>query len=338
MTHKTFKRPPLRQRHRHLFRQMFSGWPWLIWLAAAVLAVVLLPGGMYRVRFFGKAEKVYEYVSPLENGRLVSLNVALGDPVEAGQLIGKLDNATLASELLMDQASLMKTRDKVYSIRYELESMKLEEAKTKAKLSALESQWERNQRLLEQRLVLEQDVEDLLPQIKATKAVLAHYPQVIEQLEARLKAANEDAEQFDSGELAELVAAQCRLTATMPGVVAEVLHQPGDIVETGDPVIRISNIATRRVIAFMPEAKRMDLAIGERCRIITQTNHDVFHGIVKSITADIRKLPVNTGFNDRMLMGRRIVIEVEDADLVPGEQLVVVPDISILEQWFGKRP
>ncbi|MBN2164408.1 MAG: HlyD family efflux transporter periplasmic adaptor subunit [Pontiellaceae bacterium] len=337
MTKSTFKRPPLRQRRRHLFRQLFNGWPWLVWLAAAILAVVLLPGGMYRVRFFGKAEKIYEYVSPLENGRLKTLNVELGDQVDAGELIGELDNESLATELLMDQASLMKTRDKVHSIRYELESMKLEQAKTDAQLRALEAQQKRNQNLLEQRLVLEQNMEDLTPQIEATQVVLDRYPTVIHQLEARLKDAEKDTDRFNSSDLADLMAAQSRLTTTMPGVVAEVLHQPGDIVETGDPVVRVSNVSTRRVIAFMPEAKRMDLAIGERCRIITQTNRDRHLGVVKSITADIRKLPVNTGFSDQMLMGRRIVIELDNGELIPGEQVVVVPDISIFEQWFGKK-
>jgi len=337
MAKHTFKRPLLRQRRRYLARQLFNGWPWLVWLAAAIMVMVMLPGGMYRIRFHGVSERVYEYVSPLVDGRLKSLNVEMGDIVTSGQLIGELDNEALTAELMMDQASLMKTRDKVKSIGYELENMKLEQAKTEAALRALEAQWTRTESLLKKNLILEQDIEDLRPQIEATREVLTHYPQVIEQLSARLDEALRDAEQLDSSTLTELVKAQCRMEASMSGVVAEVLHQPGDIVETGDPVARISNITTRRVIAFMPEAKRLDIAAGERCRIITETNRDVFHGKVLSITADIRKLPVNTGFSDQLLRGRRIVIEIEDGDLLPGEQVVVVPDLSIFEQWFGKK-
>jgi multidrug resistance efflux pump len=316
---------------------MFNGWPWLIWLGAAIMVLVLLPGGMYRVRFHGIAERVYEHVSPLQDGRLKNLTVDMGDIVQAGQLIGELDNETLAAELLMDQASLMKTRDKVHSIRYELESMKLEQARTEAELLSLEARWGRTEEMLSKRLVLEQDIEDLRPQIDATRQVLTRYPNLIAQLEDRLKAALEDEDQLDSGKLNELVAAQGRLETTMSGVVAEVLHQPGDIVETGDPVVRISNVSTRRVIAFMPEAHRLDLSVGERCRVITEASRAVYHGQVKSITADIRKLPVNTGFSDQLLRGRRIVIDIDDGELLPGEQVVVVPDISFLEQWFGKN-
>ena len=337
MTEHRFKRSPLRQHRRHHIRQLFNGWPWLIWLAAAIMVAVLLPGGMYRIRFHGIAERTYEYVAPLKDGRLKSLAVDMGDRVKAGQLIGTLDNEALAADLMMDQASLMKTRDKVHSIRYELENTKLQRAKTAAELRSLEAQQAHNADLLKKHLVLEQEIEDLRPQIAATQEVLTHYPAVIKQIQARLADAEQDAKPLDSSTLEKLVAAQCRLETSTAGVVAEVLHQPGDIVESGDPVVRISNVSTRRVIAFMPEADRMNLNLGERCRIITETGHDVFHGVVKSITADVRKLPVNTGFSDQLLRGRRIVITIDDGDLMPGEQVVVVPDVSIFQQWFGKK-
>ena len=338
MTEREFKRPPLRQRRRHMIRQLFSSWPWLIWIGAAVAVLALLPGGMYRVRFHGVAERTYEYVSPLESGRLKSLLVNLGDTVYEGQLIGELDNETLASEMLMDQASLMKTRDKVQAIKCDIEELKLEEAKSAAGLKTLEGQWARTQELRSKNLILEQEVEDVRPQIEATREVLKHYPGLIAQLEQRLALAEADSKLLDGEELKALQEAQCRLVARSAGVVAEVLHQPGDVVETGDPVVRISNVSTSRIIAFMPEEKRMDVAEGERCKVITAAKREIHYGTVKSITADIRKLPVFTGFADQILRGRRIVIQLEEGvELVPGEQVVVVPDVSILDQWMGKR-
>jgi multidrug resistance efflux pump len=338
MTKKEFKRPPLRHRGRHRIRQLFNGWPWIIWLGAAIGVLVLLPGGMNRIRFYGVAERTYEYVSPLESGRIVSLNVNLGDPVYAGQLIAELDNASLAAELLMDQASLMKTRDKVHTIRYEVESIKLEQAKTQGELDILESQWQRTQELRAKKLILEQDVEDLSTQIAAIKNVLKHYPGMIQQLERRLALTEEETKLFDSEELKSLQEAQKLLKAQTAGVVAEVLQQPGDVVDTGDPIVRISNVSSSRIIAFMPEDKRMDITEGERCRIITSSSRDLYYGTVITVTADIRKLPVFTGFGDQILRGRRIVIDLDDGTtLIPGEQVVVVPDVSLLEQWFGKE-
>jgi hypothetical protein len=191
---------------------------------------------------------------------------------------------------------------------------------------------------LKKRLVLEQDIEDLRPQIEAMKEVLTHYPDLITHLEERLAITTIETEQFNADDLQQLLTSQSRLVATTAGVVAEVLHQPGDIVETGDPVVRISNVSTSRIIAFMSEEKRTNIAEGERCRIITSAGREILHGAVKTITADIRKLPVFTGFSDQLLRGRRIVIELDPgSELIPGEQVVVVPDISIFEQWFGKK-
>lgn len=338
MNQKNFKRPTLRHRRRNLARQLFNGWPWLIWMAAAIAVLILLPGGMHRIRFFGVAERTYVYVSPLESGRLKTLLVNLGDPIEAGQLIGELDNETLASEMLMDQASLMKTRDKVHSIRFDVENLKLEQAKVAAELQTLEGQWKHTEELREKNLILEQDAEDIRPQIAAAKAVLKHYPNLIDQLQERLEFAERDAKLFNADDLKKLQEAQCRLMAQTAGIVAEVLHQPGDIIKTGDPVVRISNVSTSRIIAFMPEEKRMDITEGERCRVIVSASRQTYHGTVKTVTADIRKLPVFTGFSDQIMRGRRIVIEVDDeVKLIPGEQVVVVPDVSILEQWFGGK-
>lgn len=333
-----FKRPSLRHRKRHLFRQLFSGWPWLVWMGAALAVLLLLPGGMHRVRFHGVAERTYEYISPLESGRLKSLLVDLGDTVHANQLIGELDNESLASEMLMDQASLMKTRDKVQSIRCDIERLKLEQAKTAAELKSLEGQWKRTEELLAKNLVLEQEINDVRPQIEALSDVLTHYPSLITQLEQRLEMAEADADLINGEELRDLQIAQCRLVTRSAGVVAEVLHQPGDVVETGDPVVRISNVSTSRIIAFMPEDKQMDLAEGERCRIISSATRETYHGTVKTVTSDIRKLPVFTGFSDQILRGRRIVVELdEEWELMPGEQVVVVPDVSVFDQWFGKE-
>lgn len=338
MTDKKFKRPALRHRRGYFLKQLFSSWPWIIWLSAAMTVLLLLPGGLHRIRFHGIAERTYEYVAPIQDGRLKTLLVGMGEPVHAGQFLGEIDNAALATDLLMDQASLMKTRDKVNAIRCDVESLKLEEAKTAAELQTLESGWKRTQELLAKNLLLEQDVEDLRPQIQATKKVLSHYPALLSELVARLQTAAASTQSFNSAELKKLQAAQCRLTATAAGVVAEVLHQAGDVVETGDPILRISNISTPRVIAFVPEEQRGEIIEGEKCRVITSVSREIHMGTVQTVTADIRKLPVFTGFGDQILRGRRIVIELDNgAEMTPGERVVVVPDVSIFEQWLGKK-
>jgi len=338
MTPQEFKRPALRSRRFYWLKNLFSGWPWIIWLTAGLMVVLLLPGGLNRVRFHGEAERTYEYVAPLEDGRLKALYVDMGETVEAGELLGALDNASLMMETLMDQASLMKTRDKIHAIGYELESLRLEQAKTRAELESLESTWSRTENLVSRNLILEQDVEDLRPRIRATREILDRYSPLIARLEQRLESAQADAREFRAEDLRQLEQNRSRLVANTSGVVAEVLRQVGDVVETGEPVLRISNVSTRRIIAFIPEIDRADVAEGDECRVISTISRKTYLGRVKTITADIRKLPVFTGFDDEILRGRRIVIELaEGSAMTPGERVVVVPNLSIFEQWFGRN-
>ncbi len=337
MTEQPFKRPALRSRGQHLVKQFFGGWPWIIWMTAAVMVLLLLPGGLNRIRFHGEAERTYEYVAPLEDGRLAVLHVDLGETVQAGQLLGELDNASLTVAGLRDQAALMRTRDRIQSIGYEVERLRLEEAKVAAELQSLESRWTRTRDLFARKLILEQDVEDLRPQIEATRQIRERYPALIGQLEERLQAARRDEEMYGSDELKALQQARGRLVASTSGVVAEILHLPGNAIRSGDPVLRISNVSTRRVIAFVPEESRSAIAKGDRCKVIATTSRQVHIGTVSTITADIRKLPVFTGFSDEILRGRRIVIELDDSlPLTPGERVVVVPDVSLFDQWFGR--
>ena len=105
----------------------------------------------------------------------------------------------------------------------------ISEAKTAAELQSLESRWARTEDLLAQNLILEQEVEDLRPQIEATRKILARYPALLAQLEKRLEAAQRDIEMYSSEELKSLQQARGRLEATTSGVVAEIQHQPGDV-------------------------------------------------------------------------------------------------------------
>ena len=333
---KQFKRPPLRMRRRHMLRQLFASWPWLVWLGAALAIIFILPGGLNRIQFHAKAESIYQNIAANTDGRLVSLDVEMGDYVEAGQVIGRIFNPEMQVDLMMDQGKLF-DKNNVNKIKREISEVKLDQAKDATKLAALESQQKQNLHFIKEGLKLVQEVEDLQPQIDAMHNQIALYEPKLTILRTELAEAEVQAERFDPEKREKLTEEEHLLIAENAGIVEEVYHQPGDFIKGGETAVRIVAPATRRVIAFMPEEKRMDLAAGERCRVITGTDKKVFHGTVVSVTAGIRKLPVNTGFSDQLRRGRRILIELTDGELLPGEQVVVVPSTGVFEQWFGKK-
>jgi multidrug resistance efflux pump len=318
------------------FKSLLNGWPWAVWMGAALLVILLLPGGLNRVRFYGVAEKTYEYIAPLEDSRITHIYVDLGEYVETGTLIATLENQSLATELLMNQASLLKTRDRVASLRADIEILRLEEAEAKAQLHIWEEQWKRTEALRAENVLLEQEIIDLRPQMAAQRNMIARYPAIFKEMEQRLLTLEEELALIDADKLNQLQMKQSHLVAQKAGVVAEIMQRPGDVVRTGDGIVRISNISTDRVIAFIPEEMKADIIVGNPCRIISTSSRNTYLGTIESITADIRKLPVFTGFADQFLRGRRMIIQLDDGfTLTPGEQMIVVPDRSLIEQWFG---
>jgi multidrug resistance efflux pump len=318
------------------FKSLLNGWPWAVWIGAALLVILLLPGGLNRVRFYGVAEKTYEYIAPLEDSRITRIYVDLGEYVETGTLIATLENQSLATELLMNQASLLKTRDRVASLRADIEILRLEEAEAKAQLHIWEEQWKRTEALRADNVLLEQEIIDLRPQMAAQRNMIARYPAIFKEMEQRLLTLEEELALIDADKLNQLQMKQSHLVAQKAGVVAEIMQRSGDVVRTGDGIVRISNLSTDRVIAFIPEEMQADIIVGNPCRIISTSSRNTYLGTVESITADIRKLPVFTGFADQFLRGRRMIIQLDDGfTLTPGEQMIVVPDRSLIEQWFG---
>ena len=90
-------------------------------------------------------------------------------------------------------------------------------------------------------------------------------------MEQRLRTLEEELALIDVDKLSQLQMKQSHLVAQKAGVVAEIMQQPGDVVRTGDGIVRISNLSTDRVIAFIPEEMQADIIVGNTCRIHIST-------------------------------------------------------------------
>ena len=267
------KRLPLARKFQ--FKSLLNGWPWAVWIGAALLVILLLPGGLNRVRFYGVAEKTYEYIAPLEDSRITHIYVDLGEYVETGTLIATLENQSLATELLMNQASLLKTRDRAASLRADIEILRLEEAEAKAQLHIWEEQWKRTEALRAENVLLEQEIIDLRPQMAAQRNMIARYPLYLKKWSSA-STLEEELALIDADKLNQLQMKQSHLVAQKAGVVAEIMQRPGDVVRTGDGIVRISNLSTDRVIAFIPEEMQADIIVGNPCRIISTSSRNTY--------------------------------------------------------------
>ena len=116
----------------------------------------------------------------------------------------------------MNQASLLKTRDRVASLRADIEILRLEEAEAKAQLHIWEEQWKRTEALRAENVLLEQEIIDLRPQMAAQRNMIARYPAIFKEMEQRLLTLEEELALIDADKLNQLQMKQSHLVAQKP--------------------------------------------------------------------------------------------------------------------------
>lgn len=197
-----YRRPTLRSHPRIWLRRLGRSWTVLVWLAAAILAVILASTGSQFGEILGVIETVAEPVAPLETARLATVPVTPGQAVKAGEALATLDPALVDAELRVADAELAEARDTLSTYQTDmlqmvqradsalleaetaLQTTRIQQARDQAELAELKKEQQRREELLAKRLVSEELVSALRPAIAVLEQSLAAAPATI-QLQAR---------------------------------------------------------------------------------------------------------------------------------------------------------
>jgi multidrug resistance efflux pump len=140
--------------------------------------------------------------------------------------------------------------------------------------------------------------------------------------------------------LLELRRRRYTLRAGAAGCVSRVLHQPGDVVSAGQPIVRLVVRGSHRVIGFLPETNARDLTLGMEVFITKRRGGG--HSIPATVTAlgpEILGLPGRISpIPGQTVRGRRVVFTPgTQIDLLPGEAVSVRVVVPWREWLFGRR-
>ncbi len=205
----------------------------------------------------GTIEAVHVQLSFKIPGRIAEVNVADGAVVSSGQLVGRLETQDLDGQVAAARATL--------------------EAAHAGLVEAQASRVKAARDLTRQRALLRSDA-TTPQQMDATRAAA-------EVAAAQVAAARAQVHQAESAlHQAELQRSYAELRAPESGQVSERVHEPGEMVMVGTPVVTLAHLDTVKVHAAVDETRVGAIRTGDPVRVRVYTfDKRTFEGMVTDI-------------------------------------------------------
>ncbi|MBW7862501.1 MAG: efflux RND transporter periplasmic adaptor subunit [Rhodocyclaceae bacterium] len=193
-------------------------------------------------------------IGPTGAGRLLRLDVDVGDRVRGGQVIGAMDPVDLQARIAAQQAALRRADAVVRASVAQLEEMRVREAQA-------EAQARRHDRLLEARFVSADAAEAKARELRAVRAG-------VDAARANVSAMNQEVHRLSSDlDGLHRQTAQLDLVAPYDGIVTERLIEPGTTVLAGQPVVRMIDSQTLWIDLRVDQSRSAGLREGLSAQI-----------------------------------------------------------------------
>jgi RND family efflux transporter MFP subunit len=242
-------------------------------------------------------EPVREYIGntqPLQEvslrsqveGRLLELEVDVGDRVKKGQILAKLDDSLLAAEVNEAQAELVARESELARARAEVNNAYQHLERAKIELKQAENDAKRANSLLEEGAISRQSAE--LSQTNAQVArqtVLSAQKQIKIEQQAVAVALGRIGVQKAVIAQEKQRQAYSSLIAPINGIAIEKSNEPGDLINPGEDVLKIGDFSKVKVIVPVSDLDLAKIKIGQSATVkIDGFPQQDFTGLVTRIS------------------------------------------------------
>jgi RND family efflux transporter MFP subunit len=218
----------------------------------AAVAVEVRPAASGVVRdvrlFTGTLESSARFTVAAKVGGLVqSVMVDLGDRIEQGQIIARIDDAELVQAVTQAEADLAVRRAEL--------------ARARSDLSLAEREFERGEQLRERGIAAESQLDEISARLGSAQASLQLAEAQVSRAESALVL-----RRIELG-YAQVTAAWSENAAS--GSVAERYQDPGNTVEANAPIISVVSLDPLKAVVTVTERDYSGLRIGQRAELTT---------------------------------------------------------------------
>ncbi|CAN98009.1 hypothetical protein predicted by Glimmer/Critica [Sorangium cellulosum So ce56] len=327
-------------------------------------ALWLHVGSGPRGRVFGYAEALPEVLSPVETARVASIEVTVGEEVEAGQIIATLDTSVIDAEIAVAKAEKTQVEADLNmelalleqeldtnreTVERHLAVHREEQRRAAAEAKVLDSEISRMKQLVENRQAVLEDLTKLDLAHATVTAIASEKPRTLSVLTEQLKATERRRNGLrdrTSGLAAKLDAdvrvateniamleqrrASYVLRAANAGRVISIDRQPGDVVPAGMPLVQLLSARTgARAIACVPERFALGVSDGDAAELYVRGQlGDAIPGTVIAVGPLVSQLPPRCWLTPELPAWGRVVTISLDAPmaLVPGQAFDITFD------------
>lgn len=297
------------------------------------------------LEYSGTTEPIREVsIRPQIEGRLLDLSVNVGDVVNQGDVIGRVDEQLLTTEVNEAVANLAALRAEVAQAQTEVSNAEVLVEQARLELQQAESDAVRLRSLWQEGVVSEQSYE-LAETRRQTlgQAVQSAQERVAAQQQAVLAAQGRVAAQEAAVQQAEERRSYSLLTSSITGTVLDRVIEPGNLVQPGEGIITLGDFSAVKVVVELSELEFAQVQVGQPVQVrFDAFPNEQFQGTVAriSLQADTRArlLPVEVIVPNRagsQLVGSGLLARVNFTPRAEGR--VVVPQ-SALEVGGEENP
>ncbi|MBD2774807.1 efflux RND transporter periplasmic adaptor subunit [Iningainema tapete] len=267
-------------------------------------------------------------------GRLLALNVDVGDATKQGQVIAQLDDALLRTALNQAEAELASLKSEVARAKNQVSNARAEAERLRLVVVQAQADSQRQQKLVKEGAIAQQVAEQALTEARtAAQALRAAQERVDTEQQAVAAAQGRVVAQQAAVAQAQERRSYSRIVSPINGVVTAKVTEPGNLLRPGDEILRIGDFSRAKVLLQVSEKELAKIRPGQSVQVrLDAIPNQAYTGQVARISpaadAVARLIPVEVEIpNVDGKIGSGLLARVNFE--IPTQARVVVPETAL---------